>query len=106
MILYYPFLRYGAEWACWSCTSSLGGGEERTLDLRPNESISSVSGYSYDSDGWTYSLQASTTGGQRWVPLGIWHREYDGTPLRKPPADNLRLVHLSGNQNEDNWTLR
>lgn len=83
-----------------------GGGaaddQEEMLELEHSseEAISSVSGYSVDSLGFTHSLSASTTAGRSWGPHGGYNS------LRNSPGGNLRLRFLSGDQTGGNLILR
>merc|ERR1712210_122258 len=74
--------RYGDTWTPWRQCSGAGAAQEEMLELEASseEAISSVSGYSWDSSGWTYSLSnvsgftlsllAATTAGRSWGPHG------------------------------------
>ena len=76
------------------------------IELRSNEGINRLSGYSYDNDGLTRSLEATTTTGSTWGPHGS-HRPGDYAFLRSSPdADNLTLRFISGDQTTDKILLR
>ena len=101
--------RYGDTWTPWRQCSYYEAGQEEKLELEASseEAISSVSGYSGDSLGWTLSLLASTTAGRSWGPHGS-HKPIEGyNCLRNSPAGGkLRLSFLSGDQTYDNYILR
>lgn len=100
--------RYGETWAeqFRKIRGSDGGGGEETLDLRATESITSINGYSSDGSGWTFSLQAETTTGTSWGPVGH-HRPYDNTiSLRPSPRGKIKLAFISGREEHDNYCLR
>ena len=101
--------RYGDTWTPWRrCGYATGADqEEKMLELEPSseEAISSVSGYSWDSGGFTESLLASTTAGRSWGPHGT-HKPRIYSSLRNSPGGNLRLRFLSGDQTESNYILR
>ena len=82
-------------------------GKEESLELntRINEGISQMSGCSFDANGRTLSLEASTTTGRSWGPHGD-HTPDDGSSLRNSPDANLRLRFISGDQTDLNWILR
>merc|ERR1712192_48655 len=96
-------IRYGATWTPWRHCSDFADGQEKMLELEPSsgEAISSLNGYSEDSNGWTRSLEASTTAGRSWGPHGDHISSYS---LHKSP--NAKLHFLSGDQTRDNWILR
>ena len=95
--------RYDNEWSIWRETSNYPAGKEETLELASGEEITSISGFTDDSDGWTRSLQAETSAGRSWGPHGN-HTPFDGYwSLRSSPdapSNGLRLNHLSGDQTE------
>ena len=102
------FFRYGDTWAPWRrCSGTYGADQEEMLELEPSseEAISSVSGYSDDSLGSTYSLFASTTAGRSWGPQGD-HTPDEGYSLRNSPGGKLQLRFLSVDQTEYNRILR
>ena len=90
-------------WTDWRTTSGGGAGKEEALELGANEDIVAISGYSFDREGGTLSLQAETSAGRSWGPHGD-HRPYDGyRSLRSSPdapSNGLRLNHLSGDQTD------
>ena len=95
-------------WSDWRTTS--GGDaykEEETLDLGTREDITSISGCSWDDNGFALSLQAQTSAGRQWGPFGN-HSGASGISLRSSPptSSGLRLHHLSGDQSEDNPIIR
>ena len=97
-------------WTDWRRTSDDGdelNQEEETLDLATGEDITSVSGYSWDAYGATYSLQAETSAGRRWGTLGT-HSDGSYIRLRSSPSTStgLRLHHLSGDQTKNKYILR
>ena len=101
-------LRYGDVWTDWRTTSSYEAGKEENLQLEEKEEIVAISGYSFDRDGDTRSLQAKSSAGRSWGPHG-WHTPRDDTSLRSSPdapTNGLRLNHLSGDQTEFNIILR
>ena len=101
-------LRYGNNWTDWRRGGSDDGSQEEMLELdtTKEEAVTAVSGYSFDNDGDTYSLLATTTAGRSWGPHGE-HKPYEGfTSLRNSPGGKLRLRFLSGDQTEDNLILR
>ena len=105
------FFRYGNVWTDWrETTSNVDAGTEETLQLdsliQSTKDISGISGYSYDSTGDTYSLQAE-------IPPAVWslgltksswgphgdHTPSRGRSLRSSPdapKNGLRLNHISG----------
>ena len=99
--------RYGETWAEQFRMVSYyddGGGEE-TLDLRATESITSINGCSRDIDGDTYSLQAETTTGTSWGPVGN-HQPNDRRSLRPSPRGKIKLAFISGREESDNYCVR
>ena len=94
-------LRYDNEWSTWRSTSRDAPGKEETLELASDEEITSISGFSFNSDGDTRSLQAETSAGRSWGPHG-WHEPIVGiSSFRSSPANRdgrLRLNHISGNE--------
>ena len=100
--------RYGDTWTPWRRCSYARYQQEEMSELEPSseEAISSVSGYSGDSTGWTLSLLASTTAGRSWGPHGD-HKPLKGyKSLRNSPGGKLRLSFLSGDETDGNWILR
>ena len=98
--------RYGDTWTPWRHCGIYVGDREEMLELDPSseEAISSLNGYSSNSNGWTRSLEASTTAGRSWGPHGD-HIPNDGIrSLRKSP--NAKLRFLSGDQTANNYILR
>ena len=99
--------RYGDNWTPWRrCGNDYTGGPEEMLELEASseEAISSVSGYSYDGQGNTQSLLASTTAGRSWGPWGSHTAIKRYNSLRKSPGGKLRF--LSGDQTNGNFILR
>ena len=100
--------RYGETWAEQfrkiNYSSDDDGGEE-TLDLKTTESITSINGYSSDGHGWTISLQAETTTGTSWGPVGR-HQPYDDICLRPSPRGKIKLAFISGWEEPGNCCLR
>ena len=99
--------RYGETWAEQFREINIGddvGGEE-TLDLRATESITSINGRSHDDHGWTFSLQAKTTTGTSWGPVGD-HQPYDYSSLRPSPRGKIKLAFISGREEFDNYCVR
>ena len=99
--------RYGETWAeQFRQVNYLDdyGGEE-TLDLRATESITSINGCSDDEYGWTYSLQAETTNGTSWGPVGK-HRPFDNISLRPSPRGKIKLAFISGREEDGNFCVR
>ena len=101
--------RYGETWAeQFRQVNYLDdyGGEE-TLDLRATESITSINGCSEDEYGWILSLQAETTTGTSWGPVGD-HQPDDNFSLRPSPRGKIKLAFISGREDEmyDNYCLR
>ena len=101
--------RYGDTWTPWrQCGYDYGAVKEEMFELEPSskEAISSVSGYSVDSYGFTRSLLATTTAERSWGPHGD-HKPIEGyNCLRNSPVRKLRLSFLSGDQTESNYILR
>ena len=99
--------RYGETWAEQfreiNYRDDVGG--EETLDLRANESITSINGCSRDGDGWTYSLLAETTTGTSWGPVG-YHRPYNNSSLRPSPRGKIKLAFISGREERGNYCVR
>ena len=100
--------RYDDVWTDWRTTS--GGDaykEEETLELATREDITSISGCSWDDNGFALSLQAETSAGRQWGPFGN-HNDASVISLRSssPTSSGLRLHHLSGDQTMDNRILR
>ena len=75
------------------------------LDTTNEEAVTGVSGNSDDNDGWTFSLEASTTAGRRWGPHGD-HTPGGNRSLRKSADAKLRLRFIFGDQTFDIWILR
>ena len=100
-------LRYNNVWSDWRATSTNIAGPEQTLDLATGEDITSISGYSGDTYGSIYSLQAKTSAGRQCGPFGD-HRANPGYILcsSPPPSSGLRLHHLSGDKSKDNKIIR
>ena len=101
--------RYGDTWTPWrQCSRDYDGDQEEMLELEPSseEAISSVSGYSFDSDGFTRSLLTSTTAGRSWGPHGGHTPDEGWSSLRNSPGGKLRLGFFSGDQTERNYILR
>ena len=99
--------RYGETWAGQfrEISSFSDGGGEETLDLRATESITSINGYSLDNYGWTVSLQAGTTTGTSWGPVGDqWL--YATTSLRPSPRGKIKLAFISGRDWPGNRCVR
>ena len=100
------WIRYGDVWSDWRKTRSNDGiGEEETLELKSNEDIVAISGYSWDEYGSTSSLQAETSAGRNWGPHGL-HIPDDSTSLRSSPSNGLRLNHISGSESVGKIILR
>ena len=101
-------LRYGDVWTDWRTTSRYDPVKEETLELSGKEDIVAISGYSDDSGGATFSLQAASSAGRSWGPHGD-HTPYVGTSLRSSPdapTNGLRLNHLSGYLTRYKFILR
>ena len=101
-------LRYGDVWTDWRTTSIGDAGKEESFELSNKEDIVAISGYSYDRDGVTGSLQAESSAGRSWGPHGS-HTPSDGWSLRSSPdapTNGLRLNHLSGDQTRGKIILR
>ena len=101
-------LRYGDVWTDWRTTSGISAGKEETLELAAKEDIVAISGYSWDRDGDTHSLQAESSAGRSWGPYGSHTPRY-GYSLRSSPdapTNGLRLNHLSGDQTRGKYILR
>ena len=96
-------------WTDWRPTIDHDdAGEEKNLELATGEDITSISGYNYDNDGYTYSLQAETSSsGRQWGPFGQ-HFGNSNISLRSSPptSSGLRLHHLSGDQSYAIMILR
>ena len=101
------YFRYGETWAEQfrevSSWDDLGG--EETLDLRATESITSINGCSWDKYGWTFSLQAETTTGTSWGPVGDHQPDYISS-LRPSPRGKIKLAFISGREELDNYCVR
>ena len=99
--------RYGETWAeqFRKVNSFNDLGEEETLDLRATESITSINGYSSDGSGWTFSLQAETTTGTSWGPVGD-HQPDDIDSLRPSPRGKIKLAFISGREEHNNYFVR
>ena len=99
--------RYDNEWSNWHRTSGFAADKEETLELASGEEITSISGFTWNSDGATRSLQAETSAGRSWGPHGR-HQPTVGISLRSSPANKnaLRLHHISGNETRGKSTLR
>jgi len=101
--------RYGETWAeqFRKINYSNDYGGEETLDLRDTESITSINGCSEDEYGWILSLQAETTTGTSWGPVGD-HQPDDNFSLRPSPRGKIKLAFISGREDEmyDNYCLR
>ena len=63
-------LRYGDVWTDWRTTSRFDADKEETFDLSAKEDIIAISGYSFDREGDTISLQAASSAGRSWGPHG------------------------------------
>ena len=100
-------LRYNDVWSDWRTTEDSDAGQEETLELRPGEDITSVSGYTYDATCFTYSLKAETSAGRRWGTLGT-HSDGSHIRHRSSPSTSrgLRLHHLSGDHYKNKYILR
>ena len=90
-------LRYNNVWSDWRATSTNIAGPEQTLDLATGEDITSISGYSWDDSGNTFSLQAETSAGRQWGPFGD-HSGSLATPAATTmtEASALRLRPAAG----------
>ena len=99
--------RYGETWAekFRKVNGLSDGGGEETLDLRATESITSINGCSRDDDGWTFSLQAETTTGTSWGPVG-YHQPDNNLSLRPSPRGKIKLAFISGREEVGNRCLR
>ena len=99
--------RYGETWAeqFRKVNGSSDDGGEETLDLRATESITSINGCSEDYDGHTYSLQAETTTGTSWGPVGD-HQPSSYKSLRPSPRGKIKLAFISGREEDDNYCVR
>ena len=98
-------LRYNNEWSTWRETSDFADlGKEETLELASGEEITSISGFTFNSDGNTDSLQAETSAGRSWGSHGN-HKTYNAVSLRSSPATShgLRLNYISGNKGILRW---
>ena len=106
-ILFSFLFRYGDTWTPWRRCGVGGDVKEEMLELDASseESISGITGYSYDHNGRTRSLGASTKAGRSWGPHGE-HRPDRYNSLRNSPDANLRLRFLSGDQTVDKYILR
>ena len=99
--------RYGETWAeqFRKINNFSDGGGEETLDLRATESITSINGYSWDKEGRTFSLQARTTTGTSWGPVGD-HQPDDNFSLRPSPRGKIKLAFISGREERGSYCLR
>ena len=100
--------RYGDEWTRWHTTQYGPKKKEKILELASDEEITSISGFTWNSDGRTFSLQAETSAGRSWGPHGN-HRPYVGNSLRSSiNRGMLRLNHISGTKlgNQSKYILR
>ena len=98
--------RYGETWAeQFRKINGYNFGGEETLDLRATESITSINGCSRDSDGYTASLQAETTTGTSWGPVGN-HQPSSYRSLRPSPRGKIKLAFISGREEHRNYCLR
>ena len=94
-------------WTDWHKTNNVNADqEEKTLDLATGEDITSLSGYSYDDNGDTLSLQAETSAGRQWGPFGNHSGTYGSLRSSPPTSSGLRLHHLSGDLTMGNMILR
>ena len=101
-------LRYDDVWTDWRTTSWGDAGKEEILQLEQNEDIVTISGYSYDRDGDSLSLQAESSAGRSWGLFG-GHKPVYGRSLRSSPSaprNGLRLKHISGDQTVNKYILR
>merc|ERR1712107_384282 len=100
-------LRYGDTWAPWRrCGGLVVGDKEEMPRLGSNEGINRLSGYSYDFNGITRSLEATTTTRRTWGPHGNHTPDGLVTLRSSPDADNLTLRFISGDQTTHKWILR
>ena len=95
-------------WTDWLTTSDFdadgtSGQREETLDLATGEDITSISGHSGDTYGFTDCLQAETSVGRQWGPFGNDSLSFRSSP---PTSSGLRLNHLSGDQSFNNKIIR
>ena len=67
------------------------------LILEEGETISAVSGYSFDMDGDTKSLQVTTTSGMVWTQ-GYHMADTDLSLRTSPATEGIILTHLSGDE--------
>ena len=79
----------------------------RQISSLDTESITSINGCSEDEYGWILSLQAETTTGTSWGPVGD-HQPDDNFSLRPSPRGKIKLAFISGREDEmyDNYCLR
>ena len=100
--------RYGDTWAPWRRCGDFAGveKEEEMMELRSNEGINRLSGYSDDNDGHTRSLEATTTTRRTWGPHGIRRPDIIFSLRSSPDADNLTLRFISGDQTANKRILR
>ena len=91
--------RYGQAWAAWRLVGWSNGEEGRTerLALEEREEITTLTGQSANSDGWTICLDATTSTGSRWQK-GLQEEYGDFSKRPSPTLARGRLSHLSGSK--------
>ena len=99
--------RYGETWAeqFRKVNGFNDDGGEETLDLRATESITTINGCSWDDGGYIVSLQAETTTGASWGPVGYQQPDYNKS-LRPSPGGKIKLAFISGREEDGNYCVR
>ena len=99
--------RYGETWAeqFRKVNGFNDDGGEETLDLRATESITTINGCSWDDGGYIVSLQAETTTGASWGPVGSQQPDYNKS-LRPSPGGKIKQAFISGREEHRNYCLR
>ena len=109
LVAIFTCCRYGPDWAQWRQISGWipKDGNEATLDLGldANLKITSVTGISFNRDGWTCMLQAQSDG-STWGPHGRSELNANRSERPSPSSPQLVLTHLSGDTTFEARILR
>ena len=110
LVAIYTCCRYGPDWAKSREISSQYpvAGNEATLDLGldANRKITSVTGISSNSYGYTYMLQAQVSDGSTFGPHGRSQLDAYRSNRPSPSSAQLVLSHLSGDTTRNAYILR
>ena len=115
LVAIYTCCRYGPNWGQWRVIARFPpeDGNEATLDLGLDASlkITSVTGISYNEDGFTSDgevnmFRATLSDGTIWGPHGKGDLRTGETQRPSPSSPPMALTHLSGDETEHKKILR